>query len=96
MTDRHIVSPEPDRRAYEALQNIHRLHSFKQQNEALQRMKDRLIQALLCRDDIRQLSTIEIVVVIDAGTAALIAGKSFTDAIAIALTTMESRPCQNQ
>lgn len=92
MTDLHLISPEPDRRAFQALRNIQRLHNFKQQHQALQRMQDRLIRELLDREDIQHLDMHGISAVIGAGTAALRSGKSFDDAITVAVTTLEEKP----
>ena len=91
MPDNHYISTEADRRAYEALQNIHRLHNYQQEREALERMKVNLSHTFMqrhVRSEIEHLSQC-----IQVGFFALNGGHSFDQAMAIAERELETLEC---
>lgn len=82
----HRISPEADRRAYQACQNIRRLHTFHQQQERLERMKLNLAQELIgeYQNEQRDHSIENIILAIRAGHFALNAGNSYQQALSFA------------
>lgn len=92
MTHLHLVSTEPDRLAYEALQNIQRLHNFQQQTDSLKRMETRLTDDILRHEDIQAIRDNECTLVIRAGMTALSSGKSYDEALAVSLNVLEGKP----
>lgn len=87
------VSTEPDRRAFEALSNIRRLHNWRRELERLEREKDRLAHALLTSERTLPNTLEQVCRAVRAGHAALVAGRRYEDALAIALAALEPQPC---
>jgi len=74
----HRISPEADRRAYQAVQNISRLHNYHQQQERLERMKVRLAREFLEKHEQHRIDYL--ILAINAGCFALNAGNSYAQA----------------
>ncbi|MDZ7804707.1 hypothetical protein [Thiohalophilus sp.] len=83
MSNVHYISPEPDRRAYEAMKNITNLKRYRNERERMDHMKDRLSQAVM-REYAEQPVVPVIVFAINAGHAVLESGGDFNDALAAA------------
>jgi hypothetical protein len=88
------TSTEADRRAFEALTNIRRLHNWRRELERLAREKlDRLSHALLTSGHALPCTVHQVSRAIRAGQAALVAGRSYDEAFDIAVNALVPPPC---
>lgn len=87
------TSTEADRRAFEALTNIRRLHNWRRELERLAREKDRLSHALLTSDHALRCTIHQVSRAIRTGQAALVAGRSYDEAFDIAINALVPPPC---
>lgn len=75
----HRISPEPDRRAYQAAQNIIRLSHYRNEFQLLERMKDRLAQNIMQRYS--EVPITPLTSAINTGRAAIHTGSSYDQAL---------------
>lgn len=92
MSNVHYISPEPDRRACEAMKNIINMKRYRNERARLDRMKDRL-----AREAMQRHATVPIMATlipaISAGHALLEAGGSFEQAMAEVERCAEALSC---
>lgn len=87
------ASTEADRRAFEVLTNIRRLNCWRRELERLEREKSRLSHALLTSEQALPCTVHQVSHAIRTGQAALVAGRRYEEALAVAMAALEPRPC---